>query len=154
MTRSQVAKALQARDLSDTTIDSILSGRYVPLSYGEDALISRFEKIKKGNPDKVFFSSDFLPIDALERVKEKWSRFKFEDFERIRKEPEQTSSLPQVEAPVEEKIATPQLPQSPDPAPPLPQTANVMPGTGLTTTETALLSPSDQIIRQRQRGIV
>ena len=154
MTRSQVAKALQDRDLSNKTIDAILSGRYVPLSYGEDALIGRFEKIKKGNPDKVFFSSDFLPIDALERVKEKWSRFKFEDFERITKEPEQTSSLPRVEEPVEQKITTQPLPRTPDPAPPLTQTGSVMPTTGLTQSESALLSPSEQVIRQRQRGIV
>jgi len=154
MTRSQVISALSARDLSGETIQSILSGRFVPLSYGRDALIGRYNKIKSGQPGKKFSVSDFVPIGALEKVKNKWRQFKFEDFERVRKEPEQTSSLPQVEAPVEEKIATPQLPQSPDPAPPMPQTADVMPATGLTQSETALLSPSEQIIRQRQRGIV
>ncbi len=154
MTRSQVISALSARDLSGETIQSILSGRFVPLSYGRDALIGRYNKIKSGQPGKKFSVSDFVPIGALEKVKNKWRQFKFEDFERIRKEPEQTSSLPQVEAPVEEKIATPQLPATPDPAPPMPQTADVMPATGLTQSETALLSPSEQIIRQRQRGIV
>ena len=154
MTRTQVITALKARDLSNTNIAAILSGRYVPLSYGKDALISRYNKIKSGQPDKVFNINDFVPIGGLEQVKNKWRQFKFEDFERIRKEPEQTSSLPQVEAPVEEKIATPQLPATPDPAPPMPQTADVMPATGLTQSETALLSPSEQIIRQRQRGIV
>jgi hypothetical protein len=156
MTRSQVITALQARDLSGETIQSILSGRFVPLSYGKDALIGRYNKIKSGQPDKRFNISDFVPIGDLERVKNKWRKFKFEDFERERKEPiDQTSALPKLDVePEEEKIVTPQLPQSPDPAPPLPQTADVIPATGLTTTESALLSPSDQIIRQRQRGIV
>ena len=156
MTRSQVISALQARDLSGETIQSILSGRFVPLSYGKDALIGRYNKIKSGQPDKRFNISDFVPIGDLERVKNKWRKFKFEDFERERKEPiDQTSALPKLDVePEEEKIVTPQLPQSPDPAPPLPQTADVIPATGLTTTESALLSPSDQIIRQRQRGIV
>ena len=135
--------------------ENILRGKFTPLSYSEDALEGRFENIKRGNPDKILLSSDFLPFDALERVKEKWSNFKFEDFERQTREPEQLPNLSQVETPVEEKpVAAKPLPTSPDPAPPLPQTADVIPATGLTTTETALLSPSDQIIRQRQRGIV
>ena len=119
-------------------------------------MIGRYNKIKSGQPDKRFNISDFVPIGDLERVKNKWRKFKFEDFERERKEPiDQTSALPKLDVePEEEKIVTPQLPQSPDPAPPLPQTADVIPATGLTTTESALLSPSDQIIRQRQRGIV
>ena len=156
MNRSQVIKALQARDLSGETIQSILSGRFVPLSYGKDALIGRYNKIKAGQPDKRFSISDFVPVGALEKVKNKWRKFKFEDFERERKEPiDQTSALPKLGVePEEEKIVTPQLPQSPDPAPPLAQAADVIPATGLTTTETALLSPSDQVIRQRQRGIV
>ena len=155
MNRTQVITALKARDLSNTAIAAILSGRYVPLSYGKDALISRYNKIKSGQPNKVFNINDFVPIGGLEQVKNKWRQFKFEDFERQTREPEQLPDLPQVETPVEEKpVATKPLPTSPDPAPPLPQTADVIPATGLTTTETALLSPSDQIIRQRQRGIV
>jgi hypothetical protein len=52
--------------------------------------------------------------------------------------------------------AAPQLPnntavvQNPQPVTP-PQKTNVVPQTGLTQTETALLSPEEQIIRQRTR---
>ena len=155
MNRTQVITALKARDLSNTAIASILSGRYVPLSYGKDALIGRYNKIKSGQPNKVFNINDFVPIGGLEQVKNKWRQIKFEDFERQTREPEQLPDVSQIETPVEEKpVATKPLPTSPDPAPPLPQAADVIPATGLTTTETALLSPSDQIIRQRQRGIV
>jgi len=47
-------------------------------------------------------------------------------------------------------IRTPSLPQQPQPITPAPR-ANVIPSTGLTQTETALLSPEEQIIRQRTR---
>ena len=49
-----------------------------------------------------------------------------------------------------EDISTPSLPQQPQPITPAPR-ANVIPSTGLTQTETALLSPEEQIIRQRTR---
>ena len=49
-----------------------------------------------------------------------------------------------------EDIRTPPLPQQPQPITPAPR-ANVIPSTGLTQTETALLSPEEQIIRQRTR---
>jgi hypothetical protein len=49
-----------------------------------------------------------------------------------------------------EDIRTPSLPQQPQPITPAPR-ANVIPSTGLTQTETALLSPEEQIIRQRTR---
>ena len=46
--------------------------------------------------------------------------------------------------------AAPQLPQSGAVIPPPPR-ADIVPQTGLTATETALLSPEEQIIRQRNR---
>lgn len=49
-----------------------------------------------------------------------------------------------------EDISTPSLPQQPQPVTPAPR-ANVLPSSGLTQTETALLSPEEQIIRQRTR---
>ena len=49
-----------------------------------------------------------------------------------------------------EDISTPSLPQQPQPITPAPR-ANVLPSSGLTQTETALLSPEEQIIRQRTR---
>ena len=66
------------------------------------------------------------------------------------------------QAPVQRTIETPtqvaaepQVAPLPDTGAPVvqPQVANVNQTTGLTTTETALLSPGEQAIRQRQRGI-
>ena len=51
---------------------------------------------------------------------------------------------------------TPQLPDTPTPVVPNTNMNPVNPATGLTTTETALLSPGEQAIRQKQRvtGVV
>ena len=50
------------------------------------------------------------------------------------------------------QIKTPPLPKQPTPV--VQQTAtNIVPNTGLTVSETALLSPDEQAIRLKQRGI-
>ena len=48
---------------------------------------------------------------------------------------------------------TPELPNTPTPIVPNNNMNPVNPATGLTTTETALLSPGEQAIRQRQKGM-
>jgi len=64
--------------------------------------------------------------------------------------------IPQTQVQAQSQLQIPQLPSLPQPIPgnqfgQIPQQIN--PTTGLTSTETALLSPSEQSIRQRQRGI-
>ena len=51
-----------------------------------------------------------------------------------------------------EEIQTPPLPRTGAPIA-NPQVSQVIPQTGLTQTETALLSPEEQLIRQRQRNL-
>ena len=86
---------------------------------------------------------------------------RFEDFEVERKEPEQRESKSLLKQPIN---------RTADPALPVPQVADtgqpvvnpsatasaagtVSPATGLTSTETALLSPSEKAIRLKQRGM-
>jgi hypothetical protein len=52
------------------------------------------------------------------------------------------------------KAPAPPLPQTPMPDKKLAATTQVNPATQLTRTETALLSPSEQAIRQKQRGVI
>ena len=159
MTKTQIVKALKDRKIADTTIVSILSGKYKPLSYGEGGLKSRYNKIKNANPDKRFRLSDFLPLGELERAKLKWMNKKFEDFEVERKEPEQVSQAPIVPntVAVEPEIPVPQVAETGTPVVNPNAMAGVTgvvnPATGLTKTENALLSPGEKAIRQGQRGI-
>ena len=57
-----------------------------------------------------------------------------------------------VEAP-QPKIETPPLPKQPEPVVTAPAKPQVNPNTQLTSAETALLSPNEQAIRLKQRGI-
>ena len=90
----------------------------------------------------------------LEAEKRRWKGIRFQDMERELKQPDQQSAAP-VETPQAAPIEEPQvaeLPTTPDPVVGA-QAPNVNPATGLTSTETALLSPGEQAIRQRQKGI-
>lgn len=139
------------------TASNIITGRFTPLSYSQDALKGRFDNIKRGNPDEILKMSDFLPFGQLERAKAKWSTIRFEDFEREMKEPKQTSAAP--------VVAPQQTTEAPEPqVPPLPETPQpeVAPGnmanapsvrTGLTDAESIYLDPTEQLFRRRERGI-
>ena len=165
LTRTQVLKALTNRispgsDTIPEKVQALMQGRYNALSYGPEGLKSRREKIIRRNPDLDigrYSLQYFLPFGALENEKAFWQFKKFEDLEE-KPEREQQSAIPQpFEGTPTAQVAEPQVPplaDTPDPvvAAPVP---NVNPATGLTTTETALLSPGEQAIRQRQkqRGI-
>ena len=66
--------------------------------------------------------------------------------------PKEETINPFLPAPTSE-VNTPQLPNMPTPVVPNTDMNPVNPATGLTTTETALLSPGEQAIRQRQKGM-
>jgi len=165
LTRVEVMKALTNRISPDSNtipekVQALMQGRYIALSYGPEGLKSRRTKIITKNPDLDtgrYSLQYFLPFGALENEKAFWQFKRFEDFEE-KPEREQQSTIPQLgEGTPTAQVAEPQVPplaDTPDPvvAAPVP---NVNPATGLTTTETALLSPGEQAIRQRQkqRGI-
>jgi len=131
-----------------------MNGRYTALSYVEKGLISRMKKIKNNNPDVDLSFTYFLPLGALEAEKRSWDGKAFSDFELETEEPEQQSSAPMAPnmAQKTEIAEVAPLPQTPAPKAAPVQTATANPVTGLTGTETALLSPDEQVIRQRQRG--
>jgi len=156
MTKSQIIIALKDRKIANSTIGAIMSGTYKPLSYGQGGLMSRYNKIKDGNPDKKFKSSDFLPLGALEKAKAEWMTKKFEDFEIQRKEPEQVSQVP---AAAPTPTASADIPVAPLPDTGTPvvsptQTASgnaVNPQTGLTDAQNVYLSPTEKLYYQRNR---
>ena len=168
MTRRQVENALLDRKISKKVIDNILRGRFTPLSTREGGLEGRYKKIKEGNPDKIFYRSDFIPSNALDRAKRKWERVRFEDieYEPYEGNTEKESDIPVINInPSNDEINIPS-PYSQAPVAPLPESkpvdvAAAQPAagvvnqaTGLTSTESALLNRDEQLIRQRQRGTV
>ena len=162
LTRTQIIQALQKRIAPDAKqisekVSMFISGRYTPITYGPEGLKSRREKIIRRNPDldqSVFNYQYFLPIGLLEREKLRWTGLRFEDFEREQEAQQQESSVVQpVTTPVAQtpEIQTPPVQETGAPVVASQPVAGVNPITGLTTTETALLSPGEAAIRQRQR---
>ena len=162
LTRQQVVDAMKRRIAPDSKtvpskIIAFINGIYTPMSYGPEGLKGRREKILRNDPtlNQVKYNFQyFLPFGALEAAKRRWSTTRFTDFER---QPEPQASIQDLSpqpttAPAQiAEPTTPPLPESGQPTV-IPQArANLNPLTGLTTTETALLSPGEQAIRQRQR---
>ena len=70
----------------------------------------------------------------------------------ITTDPEPTQETTQKQSSLPTELPVAPLPKTPDPAANMVATApKINPNTGLTTTETALLSPGEQAIRLRQR---
>ena len=134
-----------------------ISGRYTPITYGPEGLKSRREKIIRRNPDldqSIFNYQYFLPIGLLELEKAKWNGLRFEDFERQQEtqqqsDVEQPAEIPVATAP---EIQTPPVQETGAPVVAPQPVVGANPMTGLTTTETALLSPGEAAIRQKQRA--
>jgi hypothetical protein len=161
ITRTQVIRALTNRISpgSETVPQKVLAlmdGRYTALSYGPEGLKSRREKIIRNNPDidrGRYSLQYFLPFGALENEKNFWNFKKFSDFEE-RPQPERQREAKSIIPPKAPRVETePVVPEIADTPIPQVQAAApaVSPVTGLTTTETALLSPGEQAIRLRQK---
>jgi gas vesicle protein len=166
LTRTQIIQALQKRIAPDSKsisqkVAMFVSGRYTPITYGPEGLKSRREKIIRRNPDldqSIFNYQYFLPIGLLEREKARWTGLRFEEFERQQETQQQSAVEQPAETPVAAapEIQTPPVQETGSPVVAPQPVAGANPMTGLTTTETALLSPGEAAIRQKQRatGIV
>ena len=123
-----------------------------------------FRKLKQIYPDIKF--EDILPLKAMNEIRAKWngtplglSDEEIKEFHRSRfqKKDDKQSFLPseektkQVASLPASNIKTPPLPETPKPVISNRKVAQISPITGLTQIEQALLSPSEQLIRQRQR---
>ena len=161
LTRTQVVRALTNRispgsETIPEKVQALMQGRYNALSYGPEGLKSRREKIIRNNPDLDRGRDSlqyFLPFGALEREKRFWQFKKFSDLEE-KQQPERQreakSILPSKAPRVETEPVVPEIADTPTPQVQAAAPA-VSPITGLTTTETALLSPGEQAIRLRQK---
>ena len=105
---------------------------------------------------------DFFPEGALDDVIDKWEGTMFKNFIDQDREPGPVSMKPPVNnTPIETQTVEPQVPPLPDTGTPVvssQQTASVAgntvsPRTGLTDSESVLLSPTDQLYRRKQRGL-
>jgi hypothetical protein len=149
-------------------VGNIINGTFTPIKYSEKKLeekylkIERDEKIaKRGTPNYDFIA----PFNQLDKVTDKHYDISLKrDYEdaisRKQKgegiQPGVKEVFPKIPLKIEQKqqsnIQTPALPNTPQPVATSNITPQINPTTKLTSVESALLSPTEQAIRQIQRS--
>ena len=167
LTKRDVRKILMKRNFSGREISALLRGKFIPFKASDPLMQKRVRDAKKAYPDERIEKSFFYPRREFNKImreyrnkslkpetsREPVSQIEVPEVPKVR-----TASvlprLPRISVPTESRGQTP-LP--PTPAVDARQVAsvnqNISPRTGLTQTETALLSPQEQAMRLRQRGI-
>ena len=159
-----IKKIFKARKgISSKTIRNIMKGKFTPVTFSEERFKKKLEVIKKREKELDFdYDLDrkfIFPERDMKKVIRRLNRDSLKDifyYDRP-KEPVVNEDL-RGSVPVEASevgiasIKTPPLPKQPTPVVQQASTQPVL-NTGLTATETALLSPDEQAIRLKQKGI-
>jgi hypothetical protein len=163
LTKRDVKKILKARGLGKREIRQLFRGKFTPANYNKDLMEKRYKNAKQAYPDQKVIKSYFYPKAELNRVIREYKNKSLKY-----KEDEGTSILDKIknaiippagaEEPIIDtnlqsmnRIQTPPLPKTPQPMKQMAGIASLQknPMTGLTRTESALLSPSEQVIARR-----
>ena len=160
LSRQDVIRILRKRKLGKREIGALLRGKFIPFRYSADLMNKRYLKAKKANPDAI--KSFFFPRSELNKVYRSW-RGKSLKY----KEDEGGSILDTIKDAIispagaaepiidtsnmqTSRIETPPLPKTPEPIRQMAGLASIRdPMTGLTRTQSALLSPDEQVIARR-----
>ena len=138
-------------------LDNLMDGFFTPVSYSESGLEQRADELYQEylKSGIVINRSDLLPLSKLDGIIFKMENIRFKDLVDPERPPlpQPTGSGSNIFFGEQQEPVTPQLPDTPTPVVPNTNMNPVNPATGLTTTETALLSPGEQAIRQRQKGM-
>ena len=170
VTNSTLRKELRARRVSWSDIQKILSGKFDPLPYSKPRFEGKLKEIKENEKDKGFYGKrrinkrSWYPKRELDKVLRFLRNQRLNDvfkYDKI-KAPTIWPSLPdsnQTSMVVPDKqtsltqstnVQTPPLPKTSMPDPKLvASTPQINQQTGLTRTQSALLSPSEQVIARR-----
>ena len=159
-----IKKLFKARKgISSKTIRNIMNGKFTPVTFSEERFKKKIETLRKREKEQDFeYGLDkrfIFPERDMKKVIRTLKRDSLEDtfYYDKPKEPVIKEDL-RGSVPVEASevgiasIKTPPLPKQPTPVVQQASTQPVL-NTGLTATETALLSPDEQAIRLKQKGI-
>ena len=142
--------------LSNKEFNRILRNKYTPVGYSKSRMNKRVRDIEKAFPDQEIDKSFAYPRRELNQIIREYRNRPLQKEETKEQEIEDQRSevTPRQEPTRVSQVQTPPLPRTPAPIISRTQTANVVnPMSGLTQTETALLSPEEQIIRQRTKRV-
>ena len=159
-----IKKLFKARKgISSRTIRNIMRGKFTPVTFSEERFKKKIDTLRKREKEQDFdYGLDkrfIFPRRDMNRVIRTLKRDSLEDtfyYDKPKEDlrgsvPVKTSDvgIASIRTP---EIKTPPLPPQPTPVAPQP-VAQVIPQTGLTASETALLSPDEQAIRLKQKGL-
>jgi hypothetical protein len=161
LSKRDVIKILKKRKFGNAAIGAMLRGKFIPFKYSIDLMNKRYLKAKRDNPDAI--KSFFFPRTELNKVYRSWrgkSLKYIEDKGGSILDTIKDAIIPPAGAaePIKDtsnmqtnRIQTPPLPKTPQPMKQMAGIASLQknPMTGLTRTESALLSPSEQVIARR-----
>ena len=167
LTNRDIKKIFKERKgISRKTINNIIRGRFTPVTFSDARMDKKIKTLKKREKELGFeYNLDkrfIYPERDLKRVLRNLKRDNLNDkfyYDVIEESLKKKSSLPIIPqsnikvANNQPKIETPPLPKQPEPVVTAPAKPQVNPNTQLTSAETALLSPNEQAIRLKQRGI-
>ena len=164
LTKRDVKKILKARGLGKKEIRQLFRGKFTPANYNKDLMEKRYKKAKEAFPGEKVIKSYFYPKSELNRVireyRNKSLKYETDEGDSILDKIKDAIIPPAGAAEMEPIIDTSNMQTNRIQTPPLPQTPQprqmvglaslqINPATGLTRTETALLSPSEQEIARR-----
>ena len=163
LTKRDVKKILKARGLGKKEIRQLFRGRFTPANYNKDLMEKRWKKAKEAYKEDNPIKSYFYPKTELNRVIRKYKNksLKYETDEgdsmldKIKDAiiPPAGAAEPIIDTDLQSmnRVQTPPLPQTPQPMKQMAGLASLQknPMTGLTRTQSALLSPSEQVIARR-----
>ena len=161
MDSGDIEDSLRKSKESRLKVSEIMDGTFTPLNYSKEKFQKKIDSLdrelmKRGLGNKKGINEDyFFPQSELDDIISELEGADLNDIfpydKKIQKPitpiiPKPVSSLPQ------QKIQTPPLPNTPQPVATSNITPQVNPTTKLTSVESALLSPTEQAIRQTQRS--
>ena len=158
VTERELKKLLRKRNISSSKARKLLKGENIPYTAYDSRMkgkVKEAEKIAKERGEKIE-KDYFYPKRMFKKIERMYKRKKLDQKEEktdLQKIQDLMGSnvVPQKqsEAVQQAKIQTPPLPSTPAPKINKQTAQNVNPQTGLTRTESALLSPPEQVIARR-----
>jgi hypothetical protein len=164
LSKQDLRKLLKRRNFSNKEINLLFRGKFVPFKPSESLMQKRLRELKKAYPDQIINKDFFYPRKDFNKVMRDYSKRSL----KVKPEEEDDNSIIDrikdagtsfmdrfsETTPTTQNIQTAQVPPLPNMPMPNRQMASLgttqkNPITGLTRTESALLSPEEQVIARR-----
>ena len=164
LTKKDIRKLMKRRDFSNREINTLFRGKFTPFKVSNSLMQKRLRDLKKAYPNEIINKDFFYPRKDFNRVMRKYRKksLKVEQpeedetsiFNKITDAIIPPAGAAEVNQPIintNQRVETPPLPATSMPNRRMATLPSLQknPVTGLTRTESALLSPTEQVIARR-----